>query len=196
MIKKLMAQAQVSLKQLDAIAYGRGPGSFAGTRIATGTAQGLAFGIDCPVITVSALQAMALRCSKLAAADYYLCALNASMGELYWGQYQKKNSQKNCMCGNERIYTLENLSSIKIPSELSYIVCGDVWKLDQKIPIELIQNAISVEPQVAPRAHEIVLIGHSKWLKGEVLKPENALPTYLRNDSQWKKLPRFRKNNQ
>ena len=88
MIKSLLLEADVNLSSLDAIAYGRGPGSFTGIRIAAGVAQGLAFGIDCPVIPVSTLAALALRMYQPSetAQPAFACCLDARMGEVYWGE--------------------------------------------------------------------------------------------------------------
>src|SRR5690242_17471453 len=58
-IGELLARERRSLEALDGIAYGAGPGSFTGVRVACGVAQGLAFGAGCPLFAVSTLEAIA-----------------------------------------------------------------------------------------------------------------------------------------
>ena len=76
MVEELLLEADVKMSSLDAIAYGRGPGSFTGIRIAAGVAQGLAFGIDCKVIPISTLAALALRCHQRSNVDNVAYALS------------------------------------------------------------------------------------------------------------------------
>src|SRR3954471_16648373 len=88
MIQELLAEAAIALKDCDAIAFGSGPGSFTGVRTACGIAQGLAFGLDKPVVPIVTLQAMALACHKASGASDVLAVLDARMGEVYWAQYR------------------------------------------------------------------------------------------------------------
>src|SRR5690606_19863123 len=91
MVDGLLAAGQIALGDLDAIAFTRGPGSFTGLRICVGVVQGLAFGADLPVIGVSTLLTMtasAQRLLNLEPTSLVLPALDARMGELYWGLYQ------------------------------------------------------------------------------------------------------------
>src|SRR5450759_3407814 len=88
MVQSLLAQAGISLAQCDAIAFGAGPGSFTGVRTACGIAQGLAFGLDLPVLPIVTLLAMAQACRESGLASDVLCVLDARMGEVYWAQYR------------------------------------------------------------------------------------------------------------
>lgn len=87
MIQELLAEAGITLRDCDAIAYGSGPGSFTGVRTACGVAQGLAFGANLPVVPVVTLEAMALACHQQHGAPQVLTVLDARMGEVYWAQY-------------------------------------------------------------------------------------------------------------
>ena len=94
MVDQLLTQANIHLKDLDAIAFGKGPGSFTGLRIAAGVVQGLAYGADLPVIGISTLEAMALEAFQKYHKDYWLAALDARMGEVYIGGYKVLQSDQ------------------------------------------------------------------------------------------------------
>lgn len=87
MLRELLDEAGVTLKQLNGIAFGAGPGSFTGLRIACGVAQGLAFGANLPVVAVSTLQALA----KQSGATKVIACLDARMGEIYHAAYIKNS---------------------------------------------------------------------------------------------------------
>lgn len=81
---ELLAEAGVSLAQIDGIAFGAGPGGFTGLRLACGVAQGLAWGLDLPVLPVSSLEALALASGEC---EVWVC-LDARMNEVYGAAYR------------------------------------------------------------------------------------------------------------
>lgn len=83
MVEEVLAEAQVSLSMLDAIAASVGPGAFTGVRISVAVAQGLAFGADLKVVPISTLEALALQ--VIEPDRRALACLDARMGEVYWG---------------------------------------------------------------------------------------------------------------
>ena len=83
MVDELLADAGIAPQALNAIAFGRGPGSFTGLRIAAGAAQGLAFGLDCPLLSISTLEALALQAHRRYHFRHVVTALDARMGEVY-----------------------------------------------------------------------------------------------------------------
>ncbi|NNJ83882.1 MAG: tRNA (adenosine(37)-N6)-threonylcarbamoyltransferase complex dimerization subunit type 1 TsaB, partial [Gammaproteobacteria bacterium] len=87
-IEALLSAAALSPRDLDALAFGRGPGAFTGVRIATGVIQGLAFGADLPVVPISSLHALAQGAWRERGEKNILAAFDARMGEVYWGAYQ------------------------------------------------------------------------------------------------------------
>jgi tRNA threonylcarbamoyl adenosine modification protein YeaZ len=89
MIEAVLAEAGVGRTQIDAVAFGRGPGSFTGLRIAAGVTQGIAYGLDCPVLPVSTLAALAFQSFEEAAGEGVYACLDARMGEIYGGLFRR-----------------------------------------------------------------------------------------------------------
>lgn len=93
-LDNLLHEAGVKLTELDGIAFGAGPGSFTGVRIACGVTQGLALGADLPVVGVCTLQALA----QAAGHDKVITALDARMGEIYHAVYEKRAGSWVTIC--------------------------------------------------------------------------------------------------
>ena len=94
MLDTLLQENGVKLSQLDGIAFGAGPGSFTGVRIACGVAQGLALGANLPVIGISTLLALA----QATDASKVISALDARMAEVYFAAYEKRDGQWLAVC--------------------------------------------------------------------------------------------------
>ncbi len=108
MVDGLLAEADKSLRELDGIAFGCGPGSFTGLRIAALVTQGLAAGADLPVLPVSDLRALAegARIEGIAtggSSGWLLACMDARMGELYWGLFENTGQPVQLAAGGERL---------------------------------------------------------------------------------------------
>jgi tRNA threonylcarbamoyladenosine biosynthesis protein TsaB len=190
MVKDLLLEADVKMSSLDAIAYGRGPGSFTGIRIAAGVAQGLAFGIDCKVIPISTLAALALRFHQQFNTPNlaYVCSLDARMGEVYWGEYIIDET-------HPELALAQVAESVCAPTQVEvvnsvYAACGS-GMLVVDMPEAMIASAQSVCADLQPRALEMARLAGADYALGLQYAPENALPVYLRDEVTWKKLPRY-----
>ena len=190
MVKELLLEANIKMSSLDAIAYGRGPGSFTGIRIAAGVAQGLAFGIDCKVIPISTLAALALRHHQQFSAPNlaYACCLDARMGEVYWGEYIIDETHPELALAQitERVCMpakVEVVNSV-------YAACGS-GMLVGNLPEAITASAQSVCADLQPRALEMARLAGADFALGRQCAPEHALPVYLRDEVTWKKLPRY-----
>ena len=89
LVQEVLTESGTTLSELDALAFGRGPGSFTGVRIGIGIAQGLALGAELPMIGVSTLATMAQGAWRKTGATRVLAAIDARMGEVYWAEYQR-----------------------------------------------------------------------------------------------------------
>lgn len=210
MTRQLLAEAGVTLAQLDGVAFGAGPGSFTGLRITLGVVQGLAWGLGRPVIPVSCLAATAAQAARLYQARRVAVAFDARMDQVYWGAFQ-------CSAGGdtgpvvtalmeERVCAAEAVSlpaslPASLPESLPDTAGADPWfaagsgwqvagdRLQAALTTDL---ATAMQPQetiLSPLARDIVLLALGEFDAGRVLAPEQAEPVYLRNEISWQKLP-------
>lgn len=188
MVQQILAESSVSLNQLDALAFGRGPGSFTGVRIGIGIAQGLAMGADLPMIGVSTLATMAQGAFRQMGATQVLAAIDARMGEVYWGQYQRQNDGVWLGENTEAVFTPERAQQNVMALAGEWASVGTGWgtypDMAAATSITLVDGQITL-----PQAEDMLPLALVDFALGKMTAVENAQPTYLRNEVTWKKLP-------
>ncbi|MHB8744362.1 MAG: tRNA (adenosine(37)-N6)-threonylcarbamoyltransferase complex dimerization subunit type 1 TsaB [Sulfuricaulis sp.] len=184
MVHDVLAEAGLGLKQLDAIAFGRGPGSFTGLRISAGVVQGLAFGADLPVLPVSSLAALA----QGAAALKVLAAFDARMNQVYWGAFIRNSQDVVELSGAERVLTPND---IPIPIDSGWIGAGSGWDQYSSVLMQRFNDhVLEWRAQCFPRARFVAQLGALAYARGEALAAEQALPVYVRDEIAAKQLKR------
>lgn len=182
MIDNLLHAANCRLADLDAIAFGQGPGSFTGVRIGIAIAQGLAFGANKPLIGVSSLMTLAQGVYRKTGAVDVIPAIDARMNEVYLGHYVYQEERWYPQI-NECVVRPESVQTLISSSQNSY-VAGTGW---QTYP-EMLPNIKDGE-LFLPEAQDLVVIAEKMWLNNETIMVEDVEPIYLRNEVTWKKLP-------
>lgn len=178
MIDELMVEAGLKPQQLDGIAFSCGPGSFTGVRIATGITHGIAFGADLPVVPVSTLAAMAQDFFNDNPEDIAFTAMDARMGEIFWGVYQK-DSQGHAELVNEEAVT--PATAIQFP-QLSGVGIGSGFKVYLPQLTEALGPLLQRhESDRLPRAAAIAQLGALALASNQGLPVEQAMPVYLRD---------------
>lgn len=176
LVGDLMQEAGLSLAQLDAVAYGQGPGAFTGVRLACSVAQGLALGLGIPTLPVSSLMALAAGSN----AGQVLAVLDARMGQVYLGAYRKFEKDwvtlvEPCLCDPAAPPALPDTGiSWQLTgsgAERHADVLANAWKWVSPV----------VLPGMYPHASQVASIGANLLERGQGFPPERAAPVYLRD---------------
>ena len=178
MIESLLAEAELKITDLTAIAVGRGPGSFTGVRIAVSLAQGLAYGLGCPVYPISTLEALAWQIKdQLPTTGSHLIvpALDARMQEVYVAAYRLQHGviipqQQEVLCKPEAIGEYWDLTKDSV------VTVGSGWDVYPNPSFQHFE-------QRYPHAIEIAQIAKLQMDAGMVGKHAlDVLPVYLRDE--------------
>jgi len=159
MIEKVLNDAGCDINQIKVVAFGCGPGSFTGLRIAASVAQAIAVANELNVVPVSTLRAMAQGAFLENRVENVLVALDARMDEVYWGEYKLNSDNVMQLVGEERVEDKN-----KINSDAKKV--GAVWGEDGM--------------DIVPRARDIAEVAFYDFEKGLAVPPEEALPVYVR----------------
>jgi len=187
MIDEVLAEGGFSLSQVDALAFGRGPGSFTGVRIAAGVAQGIAFGADLPVVPVSTLAALASEAFEECDADWVLSCIDARMGEVYHGAYRRG---ENSLPESDQAEMVTPPHCVEFPACCRRAGIGSGWDTYRDILAERAgEGTLSVLEKRFPRAAHVARLGADGLTRGLAVPAAQALPVYLR-DEVAKKTPR------
>jgi tRNA threonylcarbamoyladenosine biosynthesis protein TsaB len=182
MIDELLSEAGETLKGLDAIAFGRGPGSFTGVRLAASVTQGLAFGAGLPVVGISDLHAVAQRAMVRTAdtAPHHVLVCNdARMHEVYWACFARGGEGQAVAAGVERVSRPSEVALPAAWSESSVTGAGRGFAVYPELQVHCGTNILL---DVLPGAREIACLAAAEVVAGRVVSPEEAVPVYVRDD--------------
>lgn len=188
MVDEVLKEAGVSLQELDALAYGRGPGSFTGVRIGIGIAQGLALGADLPMIGISTLAAMAQNAYRHTGSTHVAAAIDARMSEVYWAQYQRQGDGNWQVVGQECVVAPSALTQSLANDGITWTQVGTGWAAYSD---DFDQLNITCESSTIlyPEAQDMVFLAKFALEQGHTVAVEESSPVYLRDTVTWKKLP-------
>jgi tRNA threonylcarbamoyladenosine biosynthesis protein TsaB len=188
MVNELMAEAGMELGQLDAIAFGRGPGSFTGLRIAAGLTQGLALGADLPVLPVSDLAALALQAWRRLGWTELMVCQDARLQEFFAGAFRIDPQGDQTVPLESWPEALVTAAELNERAGGFQRVIGSGWTtpggLQAVRPGMLVEAAIQF-----PRAADVARLGKLALVAGGGLPAHMALPVYLRDQVAQKPVP-------
>lgn len=178
MLDELLAEAGLTAKQIDAVAFGCGPGAFTGVRIGTAAAQAIALGGDLPVVPVSTLAAIAHRSHREHGAVQTAVAIDARMGEVYWGAYRVTSTGSAKLLGNERVCLPSQVDAL----DATWQAAGTGWQTYKSALTETTSACVKAGIDPFPHALDTLQIGSVDLQQGKGVAPEYALPVYLRDN--------------
>ncbi len=178
-VDSLLQEAQITLNDLDAIAFGAGPGSFTGIRIAAAMVQGLAFGAQKPVLPISSLRAIAYGAFERTGDIRVAVALDARKSEVYWGLYQWDEAAGMLLQGEESVVA-PNLAPYPTDSS-EWIGAGNGFH-EYAASFQARPALKAVYPDIMPQAAAIVRLAALDFSQGKAVSAERALPTYVRDN--------------
>ena len=171
LIDRLMRNAGLTFTELDGIAFGQGPGSFTGLRIAAAVAQGIAFGANLPVVPISCLAAIAQR----QAHEKVMVAVAAKRAKIYWGQYIRDEHGLMKLDGGEHLGAFDEL---RIRGE-HWHGAGSGWDhYGSEILAANAQLSLNWTVGQTPHALEIAVLGAAKLNAELGQDPCMAIPDY------------------
>ncbi|HCI14579.1 MAG: tRNA (adenosine(37)-N6)-threonylcarbamoyltransferase complex dimerization subunit type 1 TsaB [Gallionellales bacterium GWA2_60_142] len=174
MIDELLQATGHRLQAMNAIAFGMGPGSFTGVRIACGVAQGLALGANLPVVGVCTLEALA----EASGHDKVIAVLDARMSEIYHAAYERQGDDwiavsAPCLC---------KPADAPVVAGAGWFAAGSGFAVNSEaLQARYAGQLLGVDGTVVPQAAAIAAIGARRLARGEGMDASQALPLYLRD---------------
>lgn len=173
-IQALLDAADLQLNDMQCIAFGAGPGSFTGVRIAAGVAQGLGFGANLPVVSVCTLLALA----EASGVNKVIACLDARMGEVYHAAYEKTGDEWKTIF-DPGLYKPDAVPAI-IGNE--WVGAGSGWQAyAEQLNLVYAGQLQATQPQLLPNASAILKLAEPIFAKGEARHAAEAMPIYVRN---------------
>lgn len=173
LVRELLHEQGVQVDDLDAIAFGVGPGAFTGLRVACGAAQGLAVVAGVPLIPVTSLEVLA----QQSGAARVVTLLDARMGEIYSGCYERVQD----------VYVLRGEIRVSAPAEVAlpagegWHACGNGLSAYPALFERVLMAGIPADQGTLPRAATVASIAAGRAAVGEGIDAALAAPLYIRD---------------
>jgi tRNA threonylcarbamoyladenosine biosynthesis protein TsaB len=183
LVDELLAEAGMDLGDLDGIAFGRGPGSFTGLRIAAAVAQGLALARAVPLLPSSSLLSLAQHAWRKESSARSLVCVDAHMGEVFWGEYEVR-------AGLAAALGPEHLGSPALVGALAagpYAAVGGAFTSQCAALATPLAAAQCVLADLKPTAEDLFPQATLDLAAGRAAAPVDALPVYLREETAWRR---------
>jgi len=177
MVDEVLVEARIELAQIQGIAYGAGPGSFTGLRIAAGVTQGLALARGIGVIGVGSLLALSEEAGKDGAGRMIAC-LDAHMGEVYHAAYRRAGD------GWEEVSApgLYRPEAVPVAPGRDWTGCGDGFAAyRERLAARLGECVAAIRPEATPSARAVLKLAIPRFAAGEAKDAATAVPLYLRD---------------
>lgn len=179
-VSELLEEARIRLADLDAIAFGRGPGSFTSLRIGIGAVQGLAWGAGIGVVPVSSLAALAQAAAThhgAAPGSMVIASMDARMGEVFHARYEVGGNGLVRLRGEESV---SPPGAVELPVSPEAIGAGSGFARYPELEKRSVSLA-AVYPDLWPSAENVIKLA-VEWLEGnEPLPAHCAQPVYIRD---------------
>lgn len=175
MVHGLLGEAGVTFAQLDAIACGIGPGSFAGVRIGVGFVKGLALALDRPVIPVTSLATLAA--GAAASADAVVAAIDARLEEVYAGIYAIESGAPRALAA-EQVCAPAELRATLPPR---WIGVGSGWQTHGAALTAALGTPVAIDGAALPHAADLLRLALPELEAGRMISADALLPMYLRD---------------
>ncbi|MCW9733869.1 tRNA (adenosine(37)-N6)-threonylcarbamoyltransferase complex dimerization subunit type 1 TsaB [Avibacterium sp. 20-15] len=193
MVDEILNQSGITLNQVDALVFGRGPGSFTGVRVGAGIAQGLALGADLPVIPISNLTTMAQQAYEQYGTTQVLCAIDARMNEVYFSQLnaeQVRLDSHQFLQWNEvvaeQVCSAQQVLALAQQGQGEWRKVGTGWRAYEALSQLDWATASDI---LLPSAKAMLPLALPYYWQKQWISAVEIEPVYLRNEVTWKKLP-------
>ncbi|MFZ4538267.1 tRNA (adenosine(37)-N6)-threonylcarbamoyltransferase complex dimerization subunit type 1 TsaB [Propionivibrio sp.] len=164
-----LREVGLGFADLEGIAFGTGPGSFTGLRVACGVAQGLAVARDLPLLGIGTLEAMAMA----SGGERVVVVMDARMGEVYYGLFERGELQ-----GEIGVYAPD---SVPLPESGGWLACGNGLAAYPLLRERLSPFVAAWQPELMPSAEAVARLAAPRLERGELIDPADAVPLYVRN---------------
>lgn len=186
MMESLLAEAGLRRQQIDQVAFGQGPGSFTGVRVACSVAQGLGYALNIPVLPVSSLAALAqsaiAQLTDTQTDRRVIAVQDARLAEIYLGVYEFDGAGSLTSASEERVIPPNSIADYFDLDGNDWLAAGNGWQVYQTELATILETRVATQlPASWPDALAVLALSRSTTYCDRAVSADQAQPVYLRD---------------